>query len=196
MTRGPEKQFDPDAALEAAMEVFWAKGYEATSLAELLAAMGIARKSLYDTFGSKRELFERALDRYAERERARLEGIIAGATSPLEGVKAVIATWRQAGCGGERKGCMLGTNLAHFEAGDETMAARMRRHLDAVERALKHGLERARAAGEISEDADPGDLARLIASSFQGVAVTGRARKDGAVARSVERALLRVLETA
>jgi len=57
MSRGPEKQFDPEVALEKAMEVFWAQGYEAASLSQLLKCMEIGRKSLYDTFGNKRSLF-------------------------------------------------------------------------------------------------------------------------------------------
>ena len=54
MARGPDKQFDPEIALDKAMQLFWAKGYAATGLNELLATMEIGRKSLYDTFGNKR----------------------------------------------------------------------------------------------------------------------------------------------
>jgi TetR/AcrR family transcriptional repressor of nem operon len=64
MSRGSEKQFDPDIALAKAMEVFWARGYEAASLSKLLELMGIGKKSLYDTFGNKRSLFLKALDHY------------------------------------------------------------------------------------------------------------------------------------
>ena len=54
MTRGPQKQFDTEVALTKAMEVFWAQGYEAASLSELMKNMGIGKKSLYDTFGNKK----------------------------------------------------------------------------------------------------------------------------------------------
>ncbi len=60
------KEFDPDQALDRAMELFWRKGYEATSVQDLVEHMGINRFSLYDTFGSKHELFMAALDRYSE----------------------------------------------------------------------------------------------------------------------------------
>lgn len=59
MNRGPDKQFDCEVALSKAMDVFWARGFEAASLSELLEQMGIGRKSLYDTFGNKRSLWER-----------------------------------------------------------------------------------------------------------------------------------------
>ncbi|MFE5588533.1 helix-turn-helix domain-containing protein, partial [Kitasatospora sp. NPDC056531] len=55
------KEFDPDAALQAALELFWRRGYEATSMADLVEGLGIARASIYATFGSKRELYLRAL---------------------------------------------------------------------------------------------------------------------------------------
>ena len=59
VSKGPDKQFDPDEALEKAMQLFRANGYAATGMAELQTQMGIGRKSLYDTFGNKRQLFIR-----------------------------------------------------------------------------------------------------------------------------------------
>ncbi len=61
-----QKQFDPDRALGNAMELFWEKGYEATSVQDLVDRMGINRFSMYDTFGSKHQLFMSAINRYQE----------------------------------------------------------------------------------------------------------------------------------
>ncbi len=60
------KEFDPDAALQSALELFWRRGYEATSVADLVEHLGIGRASIYATFGNKHELYLKALDRYAE----------------------------------------------------------------------------------------------------------------------------------
>src|SRR3954471_2098763 len=68
--RGRPRAFDADAALDAALAVFWRNGYEGTSLADLTAAMGINRPSLYAAFGNKESLFRRVMDRYAERGQA------------------------------------------------------------------------------------------------------------------------------
>jgi len=65
------KEFDPDSALRAAMDLFWRKGYEATSMQDLVDGLGIGRGSIYATFGSKHELYLRALDRYAEQSDVR-----------------------------------------------------------------------------------------------------------------------------
>jgi len=73
------KEFDREKVLERAMHVFWARGYEATSLPELLDAMQIGRQSMYDTFGDKRALFIAALDRYIDRSEAAFHGRGAGA---------------------------------------------------------------------------------------------------------------------
>jgi TetR/AcrR family transcriptional repressor of nem operon len=66
MNLGRPLEFNPDKAIDAAVEVFWCKGYEATSMTDLLEAMELSKSSLYQTFGSKRQLFERCLIRYAD----------------------------------------------------------------------------------------------------------------------------------
>jgi len=63
---GRPLEFDPDKAIDSAMEVFWCKGYEATSMTDLLNAMDLSKSSLYHTFGSKQRLFERCLTQYAD----------------------------------------------------------------------------------------------------------------------------------
>ena len=91
MTRGPDKQFDPEIALDKAMQLFWAKGYAATGLSELLATMKIGRKSLYDTFGNKRALYIKALDRYSQTVVSEIHRGLDNPDRPaLENVRAVM----------------------------------------------------------------------------------------------------------
>lgn len=71
------KEFDVDAALDSAVELFWSQGFEATSIQDLVDSLGINRGSLYDTFGSKEDLYERALDKYISSNRQRLSEILA-----------------------------------------------------------------------------------------------------------------------
>src|SRR5690606_20762283 len=97
MPGGRPRTFDEDEALDRAMRVFWARGYERTSLPELLDAMGIARQSLYHAFGDKRALFLRCLDRYAaEAARPTLERLRAPGRA-IDALLDVVRDWGR-GC--------------------------------------------------------------------------------------------------
>lgn len=178
MTRGPAKQFDTNLALEQAMKVFWAHGYEAASLTELIQEMGIGKKSLYDTFGNKQSLFLKALEYYANttlrdiRDRLRADG------SPLNNLKQLLRDWQEMHGQPGSCGCMLGTNIADFNTNDEAIAKIMRFYLQQVEDVFAATLIRAQAAREISPEAMPHNLARLLLCMTQGVALLGRVMDD------------------
>ena len=196
MSRGPDKQFDPDVALGQAMRLFWAKGYAATGMAELLETMGIARKSLYDTFGNKRQLFVQALGLYARQELGAIESELSREGSPIKNLRRVLNRWQEMNSEQGSCGCMLGNNTAHFEVDDAEMADLLRRHYDGLERAFRATLERAQELGEIGPDARVRDLARMLVATGQGLALIARTHDDGAVARSVVRATLAAVEAA
>ena len=85
------KAFDEEVVLDRAVEVFWAKGYEATSIQDLVDAMGIQRGSLYATFGGKHQLFLTALDRYGEVVVKKLLAILESKPSALESIEQFFA---------------------------------------------------------------------------------------------------------
>ena len=174
MPRGPAKQFDPDEALDAAMTVFRARGFEAAGMTELLAAMGIGRKSLYDTFGNKRELFLAAVRRYAAREANALEARLSAPGSPLANVKAALEGVATAhGCAGAL-GCGVGNSVADFTDADPEAAAVLERLVEANRERWAAALRRARDAGELPPDADPDDVARTLQCLTQGMALLAR----------------------
>src|SRR5262245_31137164 len=150
MSRGPEKQFEPEVALAKAMEVFWARGYEAASLSALLAQMGIGRKSLYDTFGNKRSLFLKALEHYAQTTIKAIRTQLAAPGSPLTHLKRVLQGFQKQHAIPGSKGCMLGTNMADFDTSDPEMASVLRSYVREVEDAFCRALLRAQQAGELS----------------------------------------------
>ena len=84
---GRSKAFNEELVLDKAIEVFWAKGYEATSIQDLVDAMGIQRGSLYGTFGSKQELFLKSLDRYSLVVVKDLLALLTSKTSALESIE-------------------------------------------------------------------------------------------------------------
>ena len=168
---GRPREFDLDRALDRAVEVFWRQGYEATSLADLTAAMEIGKPSLYAAFGNKEQLFRRALDRYTEgpgsyAARAMEEPTARQVTQAfLRGT--VAATTRPQ----SPHGC-LGVQgaLAATEDGVavQELLATWR---DKARADLEFRFRRALAEGDLPGDADPARLARYVMTLSYGLAV-------------------------
>ena len=169
--RGRPREFDADLALDRALEVFWRKGYEGTSISELTDAMGINRPSLYAAFGNKEELFRKALDRYTQgpaasayealdepTARAAAERLLRGAAD------ALTDPHKPHGCLGVLGALSCGDAAASIR--EEVCSRRA-----AWQAALQRRFERARKDGDLPEDADSADLAQYVATVAQGMAV-------------------------
>ena len=192
---GRNKEFDPDEALDRALELFWERGYEATSTADLVDRLGIGRASMYGTFGSKHELYLKALDRYLlKQDPSPLEFLSRpGPALPL--VRALVQRYAEEGATGEsRRGCMIVNAAIERLPGDEQVARRIEIAWDALEMALASALHRAQAQGELSRDKNPRAIARFLLVFLQGLRVVGKARCDPERFRDAAREALRVLE--
>ena len=186
MPRGPDKQFDPEAALDKAMALFWAKGYAATGLSELLAAMGIGRKSLYDTFGNKRALYLKVLQRYSETVAGGLYRRLNDPDRPaLENLRAVLRALADEHAAAMSPGCLFGVSMAQFRTDDAEMAGVLRDHMARVERAYHKALSRAQAEGDLKPTTDVRNLARLFMSAHQGLSLIGRVTETPEVPRGI-----------
>ncbi len=175
MTRGPAKQFDPDVALDKAMQLFWSNGYAGTGLTELQQVMGIGRKSLYDTFGNKRSLFLKALDRYSKTIVRDLTGKLNDPDhAPLENVRAVMQAYAAECAQPMSQGCFLGVAMSQIRTDDNELAKVLRDHLLRVERAYHDAFAHAQERGELGADVNVRNLARLFVSAHQGLALIGR----------------------
>ncbi len=194
MTRGPQKQFDPEVALTKAMEVFWTHGYEAASLSELLKTMGIGKKSLYDTFGNKQSLFLKALEHYAQTTIRDMRDRLSGDGSPLGNLTQLLLEWQEMHSQPGSCGCMLGTNIADFNTEDEAVAKVMRGYLRQVEDVFCATLTRAQVAGEVNSTVNPRDLARLLLCTTQGMALLGRVMDDDTTLEGTVQAALCLLK--
>src|SRR5215831_13250477 len=196
MSRGPDKQFDPEVALAKAMEVFWARGYEAASLSELLAQMGIGRKSLYDTFGNKRSLFLKTLEHYAQTTIKSIRDQLSAPGSPLTNLKCVLQDLQKTHAVPGSKGCMLGTNIADFDTNDQEIAFVLRSYLREVEDAFCRVILRAQQAGELSRTLKPREVAQMLLCTTQGMALVGRVLDNETLLRGTVEATLSILEKA
>lgn len=140
--RGRPRAFEEARALDAALHVFWQKGYEATSLDDLTEAMGISRSSFYGCFGTKHALLIRALEHYAARGIEGLERMRAEAATPQEALHAMLCA--VADVEGGPRGCMMSNCISELASHDPEVADIARRHIAAVEDLFEAEL---RAAG-------------------------------------------------
>ncbi|WP_370154540.1 TetR/AcrR family transcriptional regulator [Ferrovibrio sp.] len=173
------KAFDTSAALLQAMELFWEQGYAATSVDQLVAAMGISRQSLYDTYGDKHALFLAALDAYC----AMLEDAM---LAPLKQPGAGLQALHDTAVGvvdfliryPKRRACLMANTTLELAPHDAAVAAKVRRHLANMEAAFRLVLDHARARGEIAAGADPDALARYLVGMIHGVMVLAKSGAD------------------
>ncbi len=194
MSPGPDKTFDPHQALLAARDTFWRLGFEGTGISDLEIELGIGRKSLYDTFGNKRELYLKALQCYADtvvqRLCKRLEDPSGSAIANLERTLERLAQHHGSG---ESLGCLLGVAMAQAQHEDEELAQLIRTYLKRLERALERTLRQAQLEGDVRSELSPRDTARNLVALTQGLALMGRVSEKPAMPRAVVRASLAAL---
>ena len=190
------KAFDPEIALSKAMEVFWQKGYTATSVHDLVTAMGINRGSLYDTFIDKRHLFLQAIAHYHDT-------VVTAAIAHLQAPCAARAEIEQhfldlatrASADRQQRGCLMTNTVVELAGQDAEVASLLKQSMLRVEEAFYRALMRAQAQGEISSDKDIWALAQYFTSSLQGLRVMAKAGADATTLQSLVRLILQALET-
>ncbi|GGZ19157.1 TetR/AcrR family transcriptional regulator [Streptomyces poonensis] len=189
------KEFDPDAALQAALELFWRRGYEATSMSDLVEHLGIGRASLYATFGGKRELYLKALDRY-QQTRAELLRELSQPGPALPAVRAAVRRFCDEAAAEESRlaGCFVTNTAAELAPHDPAAARRVEHSWDRTETLLHSALVRAQARGELGADRDPLALARMLLVLMQGLRVVGKASADPARVRDAAEQALALLD--
>ncbi|WSQ09044.1 TetR/AcrR family transcriptional regulator [Streptomyces sp. NBC_01231] len=190
------KEFDPEAALQSALELFWQRGFEATSMSDLVEHLGIGRASIYATFGSKHELYLKALDRYQESGDPRLVRELSQPGPALPAVRAVVRRFaaESADANGRQRGCFVVNTAVELAPHDPAAARRVEHGWDYIETLLHSALVRAQAQGELGEDRDPRALARVLLVLMQGMRVVGKASADPARLRDAAEQALTLLD--
>ena len=173
------KRFDPDRALDRAIDAFWLEGYEATSAEDLVRAMGINRGSLYATFGSKAELYRRALERYASRTCGELRAGLEADGPVLPALRAALHEQaRELASDPQRRGCLLTNACSEGAAQDPVVGAVVREALDETRALLAATISRGQSSGELPSCAGPDELADLVLTTMHGLRVLARAGQD------------------
>jgi TetR/AcrR family transcriptional regulator, transcriptional repressor for nem operon len=172
------KEFEPEKALEAAVNVFWRLGYEHTSLDALMKEMGVARQSLYDTFGDKRALYLKALRQYRDGNHAMLRELFAEGRSVKQGFRKLLFDLSRETREEHQRGCLLLSANIELRSTDQEIATLLRRNQKTIEEIFTHALKRGQADGEISTKQDPTALARFFVATIQGMRAVAKLNHD------------------
>ncbi|MFF0297235.1 TetR/AcrR family transcriptional regulator [Kitasatospora sp. NPDC004614] len=184
---GRPKQFDEGTAIAQAMEVFWTNGYAGSSPAELAEAAGIGKGSLYHAFGSKRELFGRALDAYDRGGAELAEEFLAGPGTTKECIRAFLAMLVDADFDGPvRRGCLAVNTALELGGRDADAALAVRRMTDRSAGLLAARIERGKLEGDVPSSVDAGAQARFLMTALAGLRVMARAYDREAVLEVVD----------
>jgi AcrR family transcriptional regulator len=172
--RGRPRSFDADVITQKALDAFWTHGYEATSVEALVAATGIGVSSVYAAFGSKRGLFDAALQRYEAYMAEAIDGLVNG-TKGLGDVVRFVERVREGVVGpGKPSGCLMVNTMVELAPADPDIARSTERYRGRIRESLKTAFDRAADAGVMARrDAEP--RARLVQAALFGALVTARA---------------------
>jgi TetR/AcrR family transcriptional repressor of nem operon len=189
------KQFDRHEVLDRAMAVFWERGYEATSIQDLLEAMGINRGSLYATFGDKRQLFLAVLDHYAERVSTVMLAELREPDPRRAIAQMFAALLRRTSDPSWPRGCLNTNTALECPGSGDAITRTIAERLGQQESALYHVLHRAQVAGALHRGQDCRALARFFVGVAQGVNVVHKAGAGPATLQDIVATALRALDT-
>lgn len=176
---GRPREFDVDEALDAAMQAFWAKGYESTSLTDLMSATGLHKGSIYQAFGDKHTLFKLALRRYLEQIRAEMRSDVESAPSPFEGIRSVgHGMLDNVDSDGSCRGCLAVNSMVELAPHDAEVKAILDEHLSLDRGLLEEAVAAAQDAGQLSAERRPAIVATMIMTFMAGLATTTKGLID------------------
>ncbi|EWH02491.1 TetR/AcrR family transcriptional regulator [Halomonas sp. BC04] len=194
MTRGRPIAFSPDEAASAAMQVFWARGYDSASTRDLLEAMNISRSSLYQAFGNKEQLFLEALRRYRGSLIGRLRRRLAGSPSAMHFLQELFGqTALEAGSERAALGCLIFNSACELGQRDDNAGTEARRSVQAITALFHEAVMRAQAEGDIATDRDSQALATYLTLGMAGLRTLLKSGTDPTQAGAAAKLLLDTL---
>ncbi|MBH8612291.1 TetR/AcrR family transcriptional regulator [Pseudomonas veronii] len=186
------KEFEPDEIADAAMRVFWARGYAATSVQDLVEGTGLSRSSLYSTFESKQGLYQQALRRYQAITTANVE-LMASPGSTKDVIRQLLMRIVEDELGDpQRRGCLVANATLELAGHDESVAELVADNFQRLQKALEKLIVRGQQSGEVAVEKNPRALARFFVSTMQGMRVLSK----GSPARQRRQCLLDVIDVA
>jgi TetR/AcrR family transcriptional repressor of nem operon len=186
------KEFDPERALAKAMDLFWRLGYENTSLDALMQEMGVARQSLYDTFGDKRALYLKAMTYYRDQTNGQMQRMLEQIPSVKDGFAKLLYGLAAETREQHERGCLLLSANLQRDPSDREIADLLRDNQERVEAIFSQALRRAQKQNELPRKQDPKALARFFVATIQGMRAMARLKSDRKALEEVARVALAV----
>jgi TetR/AcrR family transcriptional repressor of nem operon len=187
------KSFSESDVLERALDVFWQRGYQGVGLTKLLNEMGIARQSLYDTFGNKRQLFIKTIEHYRDTRLASALALLERDGSPVQNVKDVVRFFEQLALDKRARGCLVANSLVEVGSQDSQIRELLAQTLGLLENSISKALRRAQRAGELPAGRSPRAIARALTNALIGMAVTGKLGQNKSTVQDIYTGTLTML---
>jgi TetR/AcrR family transcriptional regulator, transcriptional repressor for nem operon len=181
MKSGRPRVFNEGKALDSAIEVFCRKGYEAASTEALQRAMKLGKSSMYNAFGSKKNLFVKAINRYVDDYLINFSNELAASDRPIELIKKFFTSIAEKGTEQHLKGCFLGNSIVGLSGIDQSMARKATTKLMAIEELFFIHILRAQSNGQMKHEGNPKVIAKHLITLWNGLNVTRRMYPDSAV---------------
>jgi TetR/AcrR family transcriptional repressor of nem operon len=189
------KAFDEQQAIDAAVDCFWARGYEATSVRDLADSMGIGGASLYNAYGDKRALFTRSLERYANRSMRERIARLEERHRPKQAIRAFVAEIIDRSVKDpDRRGCLLVNSALDVAPHDARIGRVVAAYLDEIRAFFRRNLEAARKAGELRRPLDAEQVAGHLLGVVLGIRVLARTGARRKALESVAQPALDLIE--
>jgi TetR/AcrR family transcriptional regulator, transcriptional repressor for nem operon len=186
------KEFDPERALAKAMNLFWRLGYENTSLETLTKEMGIAKQSLYDTFGDKRALYLKAMAHYRDQTNSQMQKMLSEIPSVRDGFARLLYGLAAETREQHERGCLLLSANLQRDPKDAVVRDFLRDNQARVEAIFLQALARAQKLKELSPKDDAAVLARFFVATIQGMRAMARLKSDRKALKQIARVALAV----
>jgi TetR/AcrR family transcriptional repressor of nem operon len=183
-------EYNQSKVLDSVVKLFWAQGYEATSMKNICEVTGLQPGSIYAAFGSKRALFLAAIDTYFEQSIDNLKAILAGEGTPLERVQNLFRYIVDDTCRKDSHGCLLVNALLEAPTDDAELKKRIATMFRKIEVAIKEVLLEAAACGELDAGKDPAIQARLLINNLFGLRVYAKLQPHSPAMREMVDGLL------
>jgi TetR/AcrR family transcriptional repressor of nem operon len=188
------KDFDEDETLDKAVQLFWYKGYNATSAQDLVDGLGINRSSLYNTFGDKKQLFLKSLARYREQTTGAMLTFIAASTDAEQTLRGILEFAAQESVTDVLpRGCFMVNSAVEVAPHDADMLQAVSDNRKAVEDALCTLAAQGQASGQFSGAQRPQSIARFIYNTISGIRVAGRSGTSAETFEDIIQVTLRAL---